>query len=77
MTDDPHHLSMADCAGKECGMGAIEYTLNTLPPLTKERRERLERLAAMPDNQINYDDIPRLTDAQLAELKRDAMRNTK
>jgi uncharacterized protein (DUF4415 family) len=46
------------------------YTLDTLPPLTKERRERLERLAAMPDDQINYDDIPKLTDAQLAEMKR-------
>lgn len=46
------------------------YTLDTLPPLTKAQRENLERLAEMPDDQINYDDIPRLTGAQLAEMKR-------
>jgi uncharacterized protein (DUF4415 family) len=51
-------------------MSKVEYTLDTLPPLTKAQRKNLERLAEMPDDQINYDDIPKLTDAQLGEMKR-------
>ena len=48
----------------------IRYTSDTLPPLTAKDREELKRLAEMPDDQINYDDIPELTDAQLAAMKR-------
>lgn len=48
----------------------INYTLDTLPPLTKVQRDNLERLAAMPDDQINYDDIPKLTNVQLGEMAR-------
>lgn len=48
----------------------ISYELDTLPPLTDAQRKHLERLADMPDDQINFDDIPALTDAQLAEFKR-------
>lgn len=48
----------------------VEFTPDTLPPLTEVQREQLEKLAEMPDNQINYDDIPRLTEAQLAEFQR-------
>ncbi|MDD9718734.1 BrnA antitoxin family protein [Dinoroseobacter sp. PD6] len=48
----------------------VSYSPDTLPPLSATQRSRLEELADAPDNQINYDDIPRLTDAQLAELKR-------
>jgi uncharacterized protein (DUF4415 family) len=48
----------------------INYTPDTLPPLTDVQRAHLEKLADTPDDQINYDDIPRLTDAQLAEFKR-------
>ncbi len=31
------------------------------PPLTSAQRERLNTLAAMPDAEINYNDIPRQT----------------
>ena len=48
----------------------VSYTPETLPSLTDVQRAHLEDLADIPDDQINYDDIPRLTDAQLAEFKR-------
>ena len=48
----------------------VSYTPDTLPPLTDAQRAHLEELADAPDDQINYDDIPELTDAQLAEFKR-------
>ena len=48
----------------------IKHTLDTRRPLTAKDREELKRLAAMPDDQINYDDIPELTDAQLAAMRR-------
>lgn len=48
----------------------VKYTPDTLPPLTEVQREQLEKLADMPDDQINYDDIPKLTEAQLAAFQR-------
>ena len=48
----------------------VSYTPEALPPLTGAQRQSLERLATMPDDQINYDDIPKLTKAQLAEFRR-------
>lgn len=45
------------------------HTWATLPPLTAAQRAALQRLAALPDEQINYDDIPQLTPAQLAEMQ--------
>ncbi len=48
----------------------VSYTPESLPPLTGAQRQSLERLATMPDDQINYDDIPKLTKAQLAEFRR-------
>lgn len=48
----------------------VEYTFETLPPMTEERREALRRLAEMPDDQIDLSDIPELTDEQLAEMRR-------
>ena len=48
----------------------VSYTPDSLPPVTEAQRQNLERLATTPDNQINYDDIPELTEAQLAEFKR-------
>jgi uncharacterized protein (DUF4415 family) len=53
-------------------MKKVEHTLETLPPLTKAQEDNLKKLAAMPDDEINYDDIPKLTDTQLAEMKRGA-----
>lgn len=48
----------------------VSYTPDTLPPLTDAQRAHLDELANVPDDQINYDDIPKLTEAQLAEFKR-------
>ena len=45
------------------------HTWATLPPLTAAQRASLKRLDALPDEQINYDDIPKLTNAQLAEMQ--------
>ena len=53
-------------------MKKVKHTLDTLPPLTKAQEDNLKRLAAMPDEEINYDDIPKLTEAQLAGMQRGA-----
>jgi uncharacterized protein (DUF4415 family) len=41
----------------------VRHTLDLKnpPPLTAEQRKRLNRLAAMPDSEIDYSDIPRMT----------------
>lgn len=51
-------------------MKKVEHTLETLPPLTKAQEDNLKRLAAMPDDEINYNDISALPDDQLAEMQR-------
>lgn len=51
-------------------MKKVEHTLDTLPPLTEAQKDDLKRLAAMPDAEIDTSDVPELTDAQLAEMKR-------
>ena len=51
-------------------MKKVEHTLDTLPPLTEAQKADLQRLAALPDAGIDTSDIPELTDAQLAEMKR-------
>ena len=51
-------------------MKKVEHTLDTLTPLTEAQKADLKRLAAMPDAEIDTSDIPELTDAQLAEMKR-------
>lgn len=48
----------------------VEHTLDSLPPLTDAQKANLERLAAMPDEDIDYSDIPELTDDQLARMRR-------
>lgn len=48
----------------------VKYMTDTLPPLTDAQREHLAQLADMPDDQINYDDLPKLTEQQLAAFKR-------
>lgn len=37
--------------------------LANMPPLTEAQKAKLEALAAMPDEAIDYSDIPPLTDA--------------
>lgn len=53
-------------------MKKVKHTLDTLPPLTEAQEDNLKRLAAMPDEEINYDDIPKLTEAQLSGMQRGA-----
>jgi uncharacterized protein (DUF4415 family) len=51
-------------------MPMVEYTLDTLPELTEERRKELARLDALPADQIDTSDIPELTDEQWASAVR-------
>ncbi|WP_284947390.1 BrnA antitoxin family protein [Acidisoma cladoniae] len=43
----------------------VSFTATTLPRLTDEQRASLTSLAARPDSEIDYSDIPEITDAQL------------
>jgi len=42
----------------------VKYELDTdhLPPLTQQQKAELESLEALPDSEIDYSDIPPLTD---------------
>lgn len=51
-------------------MKPVKDARDPLPPLTEAEKDNLERLAAMPDDEIDTSDMPELTDAQLAEMKR-------
>ena len=51
-------------------MPTVEYTLDTLPKLTEERRKELAKLDALPADQIDTSDIPELTDEQWASAVR-------
>ncbi len=42
----------------------VSYTAETLPPLSAASRRRLKRLAARPDSEIDFSDIPEVTDEQ-------------
>jgi len=46
------------------------YTLESLPPLTEAQRASLKALAARPDSEIDFSDIPELTDEQLKNAVR-------
>ncbi len=48
----------------------VSYTLETLPPLTDAQVESLKALAARPDSEIDYSDIPPLTEEQLKNPRR-------
>ncbi len=43
-------------------MSIVRYTLETLPPLTDADRAQLKKLADMPDSEIDFSDIPELTE---------------
>lgn len=45
----------------------VEYTLDTLPELTEERRKELAKLDMLPADQIDTSDIPELSDEQWAD----------
>jgi uncharacterized protein (DUF4415 family) len=44
-------------------MSMVSYKRSELPPLTKERIAELKALAARPDSEIDYSDIPPLDEA--------------
>ena len=48
----------------------VSYTLETLPPMTEARRAKLRALAARPDSEIDFSDIPELTDEQWKKAER-------
>lgn len=43
-------------------MSIVRYTLETLPSLTDADRAQLKKLADMPDSEIDFSDIPELTE---------------
>ena len=48
----------------------VSYTLDTLPPMTEERLAKLEALAQRPDSEIDFSDIPELTEEQWKTAER-------
>jgi uncharacterized protein (DUF4415 family) len=48
----------------------VSYTLDTLPPLTEEDRANLRALAPRPDSEIDFSDIPELTEEQWKTAER-------
>ncbi len=46
------------------------YTLDTLPALTGAQEAQLKALAARPESEIDYSDIPALTEDQLRDARR-------
>jgi hypothetical protein len=42
----------------------VSYTLETLPPITAKERKQLARLAALAPDEIDFSDIPEVTDEQ-------------
>lgn len=48
----------------------VSYTLETLPPLTTAQRANLRTLGARPDSEIDFSDIPELTDEQWKNAER-------
>lgn len=46
----------------------MTYEIGKLPPLTDEQRKEIAALDAMPDNKIDYTDMPRLTDEDFARM---------
>lgn len=42
----------------------VSYTPETLPPLTKAQIAHLKKIAARPESEIDFTDIPELTDGQ-------------
>jgi uncharacterized protein (DUF4415 family) len=46
------------------------YTLEALPPLTEAQKANLEALAARPESEIDYSDIPPVTAEQWKHARR-------
>mgnify|MGYP006274900213 CR=1 FL=1 len=50
-------------------MSMVRYKQGKLPPITDKRKLELKLLANMPDNEIDYSDIPPLDTDVLVWLK--------
>jgi uncharacterized protein (DUF4415 family) len=48
----------------------VSYKLDTLPPMTEERLAKLRALAARPDSEIDFSDIPEMTDEEWKNAER-------
>ncbi len=48
----------------------VSYTLDTLPPLTEAQKADLRALAARPESEIDYSDVPFLSEDQLKNARR-------
>ena len=51
-------------------MAMVTYILRKGQPLTEEQKAELEALRNMRDEDIDFSDIPELTDEQLKQFKR-------
>lgn len=51
-------------------MATVTYILRRGQPLTEEQKAEIEALKKMSDDDIDYSDIPELTDEQLSKFKR-------
>jgi uncharacterized protein (DUF4415 family) len=56
---------------KKTNVEMVRYTIDpdNLPPLTEKQKAELLALSELPDDQIDYSDIPSSTDEQLANAK--------
>ena len=50
-------------------MGSLILIRGQIPEMTPEQKERLEKLESIRDEDIDYSDIPPLTDEELARMK--------
>ena len=48
----------------------VSYTLETLPPMTEARRAKLRTLGLRPDSEIDFSDIPEMTDEEWKNAER-------
>jgi uncharacterized protein (DUF4415 family) len=48
----------------------VSYTLETLPPLTEAQIANLKKFAERPDSEIDFSDIPEMTDEQWKNAER-------
>ena len=51
-------------------MGSLILIRGQIPPLTPEQEERLAKLESIRDEDIDYSDIPPLTDKERGKFKR-------
>jgi len=51
-------------------MGSLILIRGQIPEMTQEQKERLEKLASVRDEDIDYSDIPPLRDDERGKFKR-------